>query len=150
MITGISLVTVSVHDLDAATAFWGDTLGFDVTRALHDGERVAEAGVRGSETSLLLSEESYARPHHTGLVLTCDDMHATYDHMRMRGVEFTMDPAKDPVGVWSAEFADPDGNRFVLRQETAEETAVRETAEEIEATLDPVFADRGPKDPGES
>jgi len=52
----------------------------------------------------------------SGLVLACNDIHATFGELRDRGVEFTSDPVDQPGGVM-ATFKDIDGNEFVLRQD---------------------------------
>ena len=45
------------------------------------------------------------------LVLTVDDVDATYARLRTRGVEFTGPPAnQDAWGIRAAHFRDPDGN----------------------------------------
>jgi catechol 2,3-dioxygenase-like lactoylglutathione lyase family enzyme len=47
--------------------------------------------------------------------LTSDDVHATYDELTGRGVEFTEKPEQRPYGIDSA-FRDPSGNSIRLTQ----------------------------------
>jgi catechol 2,3-dioxygenase-like lactoylglutathione lyase family enzyme len=47
--------------------------------------------------------------------LTTDDIHASYDELRGRGVEFTEQPEERPYGIDSG-FRDPSGNSFRLTQ----------------------------------
>jgi catechol 2,3-dioxygenase-like lactoylglutathione lyase family enzyme len=47
--------------------------------------------------------------------LTTDDIHASYDELRGRGVEFTEEPEERPYGIDSG-FRDPSGNSFRLTQ----------------------------------
>ena len=47
--------------------------------------------------------------------LTTDDVHATYDELRARGVEFGEPPTEYPYGIDSS-FRDPSGNNFRLTQ----------------------------------
>ncbi len=47
--------------------------------------------------------------------LTTDDIHASYDELRGRGVEFTEAPEERPYGIDSG-FRDPSGNSFRLTQ----------------------------------
>jgi predicted enzyme related to lactoylglutathione lyase len=49
------------------------------------------------------------------LFLTTDDVHATYEELRGRGVEFTEEPEERPYGIDSG-FRDPSGNSFRLTQ----------------------------------
>ena len=46
----------------------------------------------------------------------CDNIDASYDELRGRGVEFEGPPQKQPWGT-SAMFKDSEGNRFVLSQD---------------------------------
>ena len=47
--------------------------------------------------------------------LTTDDVHADYEELKGRGVEFTEDPEERPYGIDSA-FRDPSGNGIRLTQ----------------------------------
>jgi catechol 2,3-dioxygenase-like lactoylglutathione lyase family enzyme len=49
------------------------------------------------------------------IFLTTDDVHASYDELRGRGVEFTEEPEERPYGIDSG-FRDPSGNSFRLTQ----------------------------------
>jgi uncharacterized glyoxalase superfamily protein PhnB len=46
---------------------------------------------------------------------TTDDVHADYEELKRRGVEFTEDPEDRPYGIDSG-FRDPSGNSFRLTQ----------------------------------
>jgi predicted enzyme related to lactoylglutathione lyase len=47
--------------------------------------------------------------------LTTDDVHASYDELKKRGVEFVDEPNQQPYGIDSS-FRDPSGNHFRLMQ----------------------------------
>ena len=49
------------------------------------------------------------------IFLTTDDVHADYDELRARGVEFSEAPEERPYGIDSG-FHDPSGNSFRLTQ----------------------------------
>jgi predicted enzyme related to lactoylglutathione lyase len=49
--------------------------------------------------------------------LTADDVQATYEELKGRGVEFTEAPAEQPYGI-DSEFRDPSGNKFRLGKPT--------------------------------
>ena len=47
--------------------------------------------------------------------LTTDDVHASYEELKSRGVEFFEEPEERPYGIDSG-FRDPSGNHFRLTQ----------------------------------
>ena len=47
--------------------------------------------------------------------LTTDDVHASYEELKGRGVEFVEEPEERPYGIDSA-FRDPSGNHIRLTQ----------------------------------
>ena len=49
------------------------------------------------------------------IFLTTDDVHADYERLKSRGVEFSEDPEERPYGIDSG-FRDPSGNSFRLTQ----------------------------------
>jgi predicted enzyme related to lactoylglutathione lyase len=49
------------------------------------------------------------------VLLTTDDVQASYEELKARGVEFTEAPEERPYGIDSA-FRDPSGNQFRLTQ----------------------------------
>jgi catechol 2,3-dioxygenase-like lactoylglutathione lyase family enzyme len=49
------------------------------------------------------------------VLLTTDDVEASYEELRARGIEFTEPPEERPYGIDSA-FRDPSGNQFRLTQ----------------------------------
>ncbi|MBX7101352.1 MAG: VOC family protein [Myxococcaceae bacterium] len=118
MLKRIKFVSVPVRDQDKALAFWTKQVGFQVAtdRPMGGGQRWIELRIPGGQTGLAL----FTPPGHEarvgtfqGLSFTVDDVEATYETLRERGVEFTQPPKKEPWGA-SAIFKDPDGNTFVL------------------------------------
>ena len=57
----------------------------------------------------------------TGLVLNVENMRATCEELRERGVRFDLEPEQQPWGM-QAVIKDPDGNTFVLRSFEGAET----------------------------
>jgi lactoylglutathione lyase len=49
------------------------------------------------------------------VIFQCDDIHATYEELRSRGVEFSQEPTENPWGMW-AQFKDQDDNEIGLVQ----------------------------------
>jgi uncharacterized glyoxalase superfamily protein PhnB len=51
-----------------------------------------------------------------GIIFLTDDIHAPYETLRQRGVEFEAEPSQQPWGGLETWFSDPDGNGFHLVQ----------------------------------
>ena len=130
-----------VHDQDEALDFYTQKLGMevraDVTLAEMGDFRWLTVGPPGQpDVAIVLmaipgppvmdaetAEEvrSLMAKGFAGTVfLTTDDVHADYEELKGRGVEFTEEPEERPYGIDSG-FRDPSGNSFRLTQ-------VRETA----------------------
>jgi catechol 2,3-dioxygenase-like lactoylglutathione lyase family enzyme len=117
MIRGIKFVSVPVKDQDAALAFWTERCGFKVaTDQVFGPQRWIELMIPGAETGLVLftmpgdeARIGTAQP----MSLWCDDVVATAEALKARGVRFAREPKKESWGT-SAIFEDPDGNKFVL------------------------------------
>jgi lactoylglutathione lyase len=119
MITHVKLVGLFVKDQDRALDFYSNKLGFEVlaNEPYGDGARWIEVAPPGAQTRLALSQPPKDMEDRVGkfsqIIFTCDDVRATYEELRQRGVTFTQEPEEQPWGV-HAQFADPDGNTFVL------------------------------------
>jgi catechol 2,3-dioxygenase-like lactoylglutathione lyase family enzyme len=117
MIRGIKFVSVPVKDQDKALAFWTEKCGFKVaTDQVFGPQRWIELLIPGSETGLVL----FSMPGDEARIGTaqpmsfwCDDVHATTEALKSKGVKFFRDPKRESWGT-SAIFEDPDGNKFVL------------------------------------
>ena len=114
--------TVFVRDHDRSLEFYVDQLGFKVVAdaRLEFGNRwVAVAPPDGSAILALIApkrgSENYKRigcP--TQVAFIAEDINATYELWRDRGVHFTTLPQKTLFGGTSATFADIDGNTYTL------------------------------------
>jgi predicted enzyme related to lactoylglutathione lyase len=134
----ISTAQVWVHDQDEALAFYTEKLGWevraDVTLPELDDFRWLTVGPVGQEDLAIVlmaipgppvmdeatraqTRELMAKGFTSGIFLTTDDVHAAYDELRSRGVEFTEEPQERPYGIDSG-FRDPSGNNFRLTQVT--------------------------------
>ena len=118
MIKGIKFVSVPVRDQDRALSFYTERLGFRVaTDQPFDGrQRWIELSIPRAETRIVLftpeGHESRIGTF-TGISLTADDVEATCQLLKSRGVEMVQEPQKADWGT-AAIFRDPDGNQFVL------------------------------------
>jgi catechol 2,3-dioxygenase-like lactoylglutathione lyase family enzyme len=124
----LGLVTVVVHDYDAAIAFFCEALGFDLVEdapsLTADGRPKRWVVVRppGGDTGLLLAEADGPRQlarvgDQTGgrvsLFLDVDDFDVAYQRMLAAGVEFTEPPRREPYGTVVV-FRDIAGNMWDL------------------------------------
>ncbi|MFN2590067.1 MAG: VOC family protein [Actinomycetota bacterium] len=123
MITGAKFVSIKISDYDRALAFYRDNLGFEVLVDAPYGEEMGgQAGDRwiqvapkGAQTSIQLESDPEGAGGWAPVVFDSDDIMATADELKAKGVEFTLDPQEQPWGWW-AQFVDPDGNEFGLGQ----------------------------------
>ena len=132
-----------VHDQDEALAFYTDKLGMevraDVTLEEMGDFRWLTVGPPGQEDFAIVLMAIPGQPVMDGetgeevrnlmakgfagtVFLQTDDVQASYDELRGRGVEFTEEPTEYPYGIDSS-FRDPSGNAFRLTQ--PREVAVR-------------------------
>jgi catechol 2,3-dioxygenase-like lactoylglutathione lyase family enzyme len=117
MIRGIKFVSVPVRDQDAALAFWTEKCGFKVaTDQAFGPQRWIELIIPGADTGLVLfsmpgdeARIGTAQP----MSLWCDDVFATAEGLKAKGVRFAQEPKKESWGT-SAIFEDVEGNKFVL------------------------------------
>ena len=107
MITRVSSVGVRAGDQDRAIDFYVGKLGFEKRRdePMGPDARWVEVAPAGAETVVV--------PFTPGLIFACDDIKATFDELRGRGVEFTEEPSEQAWGRL-AQFKDPDGNEHGL------------------------------------
>ena len=132
----ISTAQLWVHDQDEALAFYTQKLGFEVRSDVTVAEMgnfrwltVAPPGQTEIEIVLMALPGPPMMDAETGqkvrelmgkgfagtVFLTTDDVQASYEELKSRGVEFTEEPEERPYGIDSG-FRDPSGNSFRLTQ----------------------------------
>jgi predicted enzyme related to lactoylglutathione lyase len=125
-----------VHDQDEALAFYTQKLGWeiraDVTLPEMGDFRWLAVGPAGQESVNVVLMAIPGQPvmddataaqvrdlmgkGFAGAVfLATDDVHADYEQLKARGVEFTEEPTEYPYGIDSG-FRDPSGNHFRMAQ----------------------------------
>ncbi len=118
MITHIKLVSIAVSNQEKSLTFYTEKLGFKlvVDEAFDKTSRWIELETPEGKTRVVLLK---ARPGDarlgslTNIVFTSDDIEKTYFELKVKGVNFKEPPNKHSGGVFT-QFADPDGNVFVL------------------------------------
>jgi catechol 2,3-dioxygenase-like lactoylglutathione lyase family enzyme len=134
MITKLTHVSIYVLDQDSAYDFYTNKLGFKVIIdvPMGNGHRwltvapreqpdfeinltpITEGFWYSKETAESLRELVKKGTFGVG-VFTCNDVYATYEELKAKGVEFTKPPKKEFYGT-EALFKDDSGNWFSLAQ----------------------------------
>jgi catechol 2,3-dioxygenase-like lactoylglutathione lyase family enzyme len=136
MLKQLTNTQVWVHDQDEALAFYTEKLGLelreDVTVPELGNFRWLSVGVPGQEDVAITLmaipgppvfdaetqdaiKTLVAKGVATGLFFATDDVQATYEELKDRGVEFQQEPTEQPYGV-DAGFRDPSGNQMRVAQ----------------------------------
>src|SRR6187549_809721 len=134
----VSSAQLWVHDQDEALKFWSNKVGFevrsDITMEELGGFRWLAVGPVGQDdfSIALLAipgppvmdegtkkqvEELMAKGFSGSVFLNTDDVQASYEELKGRGVEFTEAPSERPYGI-DSEFRDPSGNTVRLGKPT--------------------------------
>jgi len=112
----LSYVRVFVRDWPRALHFYGETLGIPFA---FKSEEMGWAQLATGVAQLALErftpgEEEDLVGRFLGVSLAVEDIDATYEELRGRGVEFLSPPERMPWGGVLAHFRDPDGNVLTL------------------------------------
>ena len=124
-----------VHDQDEALAFYTEKVGMEVRADVTVPElgnfRWLTVGWPGQDVSIVLMaipgppvmdaetgeqvRSLVAKGFAGTIFLTTDDVYASYEQLKGRGVDFSEQPEERPYGIDSA-FRDPSGNHIRLTQ----------------------------------
>ena len=130
MLTMVGTITVHVTDQDKALAFYTEKLGFETRADMPMGpdQRWLEVAPAGAQTRILLYKPTPDAPgadsydvakakigKSTGMVLEVDDIVATFEDLKGKGVTIIDEAARQPWGWWGV-FADQDGNSYGVHQ----------------------------------
>jgi catechol 2,3-dioxygenase-like lactoylglutathione lyase family enzyme len=136
MLKSLTTTQVWVLDQDEALEFYTEKLGMelreDVTVPEMGNFRWLTVGVPGQpDIAVVLmavpgppvfEEETRAQIHALlatgaagGLFFSADDVRATYEELKARGVEFQQEPTEQPYGI-DAGFRDPSGNSMRMME----------------------------------
>ena len=118
MIRGIKFVTVPVRNQKEAAKFYTEKLGFRVLtdQPFDKEQRWIELGIPGSDSKLVLFTADWQESHigePQPVTFWSDDVRATAQVLKSRGVSFVMEPKTEAWGT-AAVFKDLDGNQFAL------------------------------------
>jgi 4-hydroxyphenylpyruvate dioxygenase-like putative hemolysin len=130
MIKDVPLTGVFVNDQEAALVFYTNKLGL---KKIQD-EPYGEGGARWitvspAEMKIRIVLKKAEREHEKAMVgrsdgapiltLSTNDIYATYERLRERGVRFLGEPYRHPWGI-GALLLDQDGSPILLQQESGE------------------------------
>jgi len=114
LIGGVDFVAVPTHNLEAASEFYGQTLG--LRRSVYIPDRNFAEFETGNLTLSVINPERMGMEHqtsHNAIALHVDDVGAARRELEDKGVQFTGDIFDTGV-CFMAFFADPDGNALML------------------------------------
>jgi lactoylglutathione lyase len=119
MITKIATSAVYVADQQKAKTFWVEKVGFDLIRETPMGPDGAwlEVAPKGAASALVLYPRAMMKGWETmtpSIVFECDDIAATFERMKNKGVKFEGEPKTMQWGTF-AQFYDEDGYMYVLK-----------------------------------
>ena len=118
MIKGIKFVGIPVREQDVAVKFYTEALGMKVMtdQPFTPQQRWIELKFPGADTGVaLFTPEGHEKRigDFQSISFWCDDVFATADAMKKKGVVFSKEPTTEEWGS-VAVFKDADGNQFVL------------------------------------
>lgn len=117
---GTVTLSCTVRNLDAATAWFKDKLGFDQVFRVPGWAEVATPA-EGVTIGLAEDEETSGSGGGTTPVFGVADIDAARGELEAKGVAFEGETIELPGMVKLAAFASPEGNRYMLAQSLAEQ-----------------------------
>jgi catechol 2,3-dioxygenase-like lactoylglutathione lyase family enzyme len=132
----LNSISVYVLDLERAVTFYVNKLGFKVHTDILIDENIkwvslyapaqpslqlmiipVEVGVLFKESQVQKMRDLIQGQFFSYGVFKCDDIKATYEALRAKGVKFIMEPGEGFLGQYEAAFLDDSGNWFRLTQD---------------------------------
>ena len=118
MVKGIAGVIIWTNNVERLAGFYRDVLDMEPV-SQRDGFIAFQFGdARFSISRHSQIDDGGAKdPLRIMVNLAVDDIHASYQRLRAKGVEFIREPEKEHWGGYVATFKDPDGNVLQLLQQ---------------------------------
>src|SRR5215208_8224976 len=119
LVTGTDFVTQPVQDYEAASKFYGETLGLEFSKRW--GKMPAGEFETGSLTIALMQPEAFGMEFAASrnpIEFHVDDFEGARAELIARGVEFRGETLDSGV-CWQAFFEDPDGNTLAIHHRYA-------------------------------
>jgi predicted enzyme related to lactoylglutathione lyase len=117
MIKEVAFIAIAVSDKERARKFYQETLELKPARTQMEGAWVE---YDFGETTIGVGCHPAWQPSRDGTTVAfeVDDMDATIEKLKKRGVSFDMEKTETPV-CWMAQLRDPDGNKLVVHKRKA-------------------------------
>lgn len=124
MITKVDIVGAYVSDQQRALEFYTQKLGMELRtdQPMGPDQRWIEVGPKGHDTKIVLYTPEGQEDRvgtFAAFTLSCDDIKATYEDLKAKGVEFAQPPEMQPWGMMMAILKDQDGNTIVMTEPPA-------------------------------
>lgn len=119
LINGVDFIAVPTRDYEAASKFYGETLGLPFGKQW--GDMPAGEFETGSLTIAVMQSDAFGMefaPHTHPVEFHVDDFEAAKAELESRGVEFVTETIDSGV-CWQAIFNDPDGNSLAIHHRYA-------------------------------
>ncbi len=124
MITALGANLINVTDLSRAKKWYEEVIGMETVEYRPPAFLEMKLGenVFYIETESDLREEGFKKElvgGKTSIVFLVHDIQATIEKMRLQNVTILVEPIRQFWGGWNAKIADPDGNVFILDEDSA-------------------------------
>ncbi|MCU1586888.1 MAG: lyase [Frankiales bacterium] len=131
MTASVAAMFISVHDVDAALAFYRDGLDLEVRKDVSNGDfRWVTVGSPDQDVDIVLSQPHAGRSQAEGdallalvtqgsmqaAIFRCPDLDATFEKLVASGAEALQEPVDQFWGVKDCAFRDPSGNLVRIQQ----------------------------------
>lgn len=114
----LNAVRIFVTDIDQAKNFYCDTLGWTAKAIEPNGNfllfKVGDVDLVVENVKGDIEAEQNLVGRFTGVSFTVEDIQATYEALKQKGVEFVQQPEQQPWGGTIASFVDRDRNGMTL------------------------------------
>ena len=117
MIKEVAFVAIAVSDAERARKFYQETLELKPESTQMGGAWV-EYDLGGTTIGVGCHPAWQPSRDGTTVAFEVDDIDATIEKLKSRGVTFDMPKTETPV-CWMAQFRDPDGNKLVVHKRKA-------------------------------
>ena len=114
MIKDVAFVAIAVSDAEESRKFYQEKLGLKPTTTAMEGGWV-EYEIGGTTIGVGCHPNWKPSRDGTTVAFEVDDIQATFNDLKAKGIQFDMDVLETPV-CWMAQFRDPSGNKLLIHQ----------------------------------
>lgn len=131
LLSGLGVITIFVHDLDASRRFYAEVFGLkeifsDDVSTVFDFGNIWINLLQDAESTSLIAPARVGKPDggaRSMLTIWIDDTDAIVAALAARGVSLLNGPQNQPWGVRTACFSDPDGTVWEAAQQLPQQDA---------------------------